>query len=255
MRPNLAFNVLGVLTVGVASVQAQSRTTLSGLSRRQTGGYTDTCGLVIGELQGLVNGNPITFGEVYACACLSTISSLLTSNGIAAELNERSETCTFPAGAIESCEDSNPCAFACSNGFSVDSVAGECVCEAPNAVCNGQCSSSCPSAVVTPERRAASPFDRVANRRRMCPRGFIPCGLFEQRGQVSEPWECVDAKHELESCGGCMTPFDSLSPRGVDCTALPGVADVSCMGGACVVRRCKSGYAVTADRSRCVATK
>ena len=52
-----------------------------------------------------------------------------------------------------------------------------------------------------------------------------------------------------------MTPFDSLSPRGVDCTAIPGVADVSCMRGSCVVRRCTSGYAVTADRSQCVPTR
>ena len=54
--------------------------------------------------------------------------------------------------------------------------------------------------------------------------------------------------------GGCMTPFDAFSPVGVDCTTIPGVADVSCMRGRCVVSRCAPGYAVRSDASGCVST-
>ena len=97
------------------------------------------------------------------------------------------------------CELDNPCGYTCGNGFTLFRN-GDCVCESPNAVCGGQCRSSCPSAIVTPERRAASAFDRVAKRRRMCPRGYTACGIFEQRGRASEPWECVDVRHDLESC-------------------------------------------------------
>ena len=38
---------------------------------------------------------------------------------------------------------------------------------------------------------------------------------------------------------------------GVDCSALPGVVDVSCLGGACVVERCKPGFSVSLDGSYC----
>lgn len=40
-----------------------------------------------------------------------------------------------------------------------------------------------------------------------------------------------------------MFPLTAYSPIGKDCSALPGVADVSCLAGECVVHRCLPGYA------------
>ena len=52
--------------------------------------------------------------------------------------------------------------------------------------------------------------------------------------------------------GGCTVPFGRGAPSGVDCTALRGVEDVSCVDGGCVVRSCADGYAKSADGSACV---
>ena len=39
---------------------------------------------------------------------------------------------------------------------------------------------------------------------------------------------------------------------GVDCTSLPGVADVSCMSGSCYIRKCMPGYQLSIDNSECM---
>ena len=39
---------------------------------------------------------------------------------------------------------------------------------------------------------------------------------------------------------------------GVDCTSLPGVADVSCMRGSCYVHKCMPGYELSVDNSMCM---
>ena len=84
---------------------------------------------------------------------------------------------------------------------------GSCACASPYAVCGGQCKSSCPSAVaVTPEKRAAAAYNRAATRRRMCQRGYTACGITEQRGRASEPWECVETMRDLESCEYGLPP-------------------------------------------------
>jgi len=49
-----------------------------------------------------------------------------------------------------------------------------------------------------------------------------------------------------------MVPLTAYSPKGKDCTAIPGVADVSCMFGECVVRRCLPGLVPSADGGRCL---
>ena len=52
-----------------------------------------------------------------------------------------------------------------------------------------------------------------------------------------------------------MVPLgSSLVPViGVDCTVLPGVLDVACVSGLCVVERCQPGYMLDpTDRSRCI---
>lgn len=54
--------------------------------------------------------------------------------------------------------------------------------------------------------------------------------------------------------GGC--PIDLLSSEsraglGVDCTTLPGVADVSCIAGGCAVHKCLKGYKVSRSGQHC----
>jgi len=46
-----------------------------------------------------------------------------------------------------------------------------------------------------------------------------------------------------------LTPYSRI---GQDCTALPGVADVACLSGECIVHRCRPGYALSHDGTSCV---
>lgn len=52
--------------------------------------------------------------------------------------------------------------------------------------------------------------------------------------------------------GGCMIPLTVYSPMGTDCSMLPGVADVTCFGGGCVVERCLPGYVPAIDGTSCI---
>ena len=52
--------------------------------------------------------------------------------------------------------------------------------------------------------------------------------------------------------GGCTLPLTAYSRIGKDCSALPGVADVSCLGGECVVHRCLPGYMPAFDGTSCI---
>ena len=46
--------------------------------------------------------------------------------------------------------------------------------------------------------------------------------------------------------------FGRTPADGVDCTAIPGVMDVSCAAGSCMVKRCMPGYFVSIDGTFCV---
>ena len=52
-----------------------------------------------------------------------------------------------------------------------------------------------------------------------------------------------------------MLPLTPFSPIGQDCTAIPGVADVSCLSGECVVHRCMPGYSLSHDGTSCISTR
>jgi hypothetical protein len=49
-----------------------------------------------------------------------------------------------------------------------------------------------------------------------------------------------------------MFPLTAYSPIGRDCSTLPGVADVSCLGGECIVNRCLPGYVPAFDGTSCI---
>jgi hypothetical protein len=49
-----------------------------------------------------------------------------------------------------------------------------------------------------------------------------------------------------------VLPLTPYVPIGQDCTSLPGIADVACIAGECVVHRCLPGYALARDGNHCV---
>ena len=49
-----------------------------------------------------------------------------------------------------------------------------------------------------------------------------------------------------------MVPLGHTPASGIDCTAIPGVMDVACSAGSCIVKKCLPGYKLSADYSTCV---
>ncbi|TFK94951.1 hypothetical protein K466DRAFT_534758 [Polyporus arcularius HHB13444] len=161
------------------------------------------------------------------------------------------QKCVYPDNADPVCASGTPCGFKCKNGFtaSPDKHPIDCLCKFPHKVCNGVCGSfkACPS---------GKPFRRDALRKRaICGEGLTACGIFGHSSFSHEAWECINTATDLESCGGCAFPLDAFSPHGLDCTAIPGVTDVSCVAGACVVRRCAPGFVTSDDGTFCVASQ
>ncbi|KAI0314757.1 hypothetical protein OF83DRAFT_1063257, partial [Amylostereum chailletii] len=184
------------------------------------------------------------------CLCISALPLFIETNAVAiagvglagkdavttaltALINENAPKshCTYPEHAVPACIGKNPCGFSCSDGFTPEppQAPTACVCEPPNTVCNG--------------RWTGSGMCNVLGE------GHMACGVF---GGGARAWECVDTYNNLESCGGCTLPLTPYTPVGMDCTTLPGVADVSCLSGQCVVHRCLSGYSRAKDASHCV---
>ncbi|KAN0135193.1 hypothetical protein V8E53_007084, partial [Lactarius tabidus] len=163
--------------------------------------------------------------------------------------------CNYPANSVPACVDGNPCGFTCADGYTASPLdnSTECVaaCTTPNIVCNGQCvaAGACPSsqATLTKKRRWVG-----SGSCKEMGHGWAACGVF---GGGARAWECVNTARDLESCGGCVLPLTPFSRIGQDCTALPGVADVSCLSGECVVHRCMPGYSPSRDGTHCVSAQ
>ncbi|OCH90062.1 hypothetical protein OBBRIDRAFT_826179 [Obba rivulosa] len=229
----------------------------------------DVCANVDAELQVDLLGIKVVVGLIEVCLCLSVLPTFITTNiiaeaavGLVGEASVLSaltdlvndaadhQSCTYPDNSSPFCEAGNPCGFTCSNGFTPEPAKNpdSCVCEAPNTVCNGVCGEFKGCSSSSPKRR-----DPQLRKRAVCEDGLTPCGVYGWQGQrSSQAWECVDTTSDLESCGGCAVPLHYASPHGIDCTALPGVADVSCNFGSCVVHRCLPGYQVSLDGTFCL---
>ncbi|KAH9969400.1 hypothetical protein BGW80DRAFT_1176941, partial [Lactifluus volemus] len=183
------------------------------------------------------------------CLCISTLPLFVLTNpvtGMAASEAVGGESdvidilmglvhsgCNYPDHGNPACVDQDPCWFQCTDGFTAFPPGNPrtCVCEEPSVVCNGQCKrwlggGTC--AEMGPE--------------------WAACGVF---GGAARSWGCINAARHLESCGGCMLPLIPYFPIGQDCTSLPGVADVACIAGECVVHRCLPGYVVARDGNHC----
>ncbi|WWC73201.1 uncharacterized protein I206_107167 [Kwoniella pini CBS 10737] len=67
---------------------------------------------------------------------------------------------------------------------------------------------------------------------------FMGCKDQEKACESNGNWKCVDVSSLLWSCGGC--PGD-----GVDCGSVPGVSEVTCHQGRCLIESCRRGYKLT----------
>ncbi|KAF8896855.1 hypothetical protein CPB84DRAFT_1201937 [Gymnopilus junonius] len=153
-------------------------------------------------------------------------------------------TCKYPQHSQPQCQFGNPCGFTCTDGYSPYpySRPTECICSKPYMVCNDRCGlfKGCPSQYY--KRGEASPSYGLN-----CAKGLTTCPI---PGRGGEYFECVNTQNDLESCGGCITPslpsygYYSTAKEGADCSALPGVSDVSCVYGKCVVYKCSYGYSL-----------
>ncbi|KAF8197065.1 hypothetical protein BJ912DRAFT_954681 [Pholiota molesta] len=230
---------------------------------------TDVCGEVSAQLKlpSLVSSHKIiTYGTVSDCICISHISSYVSSNGLAisavasagksAVINAitemvnscKKQTCHYPPHSTPICQRGNPCGFTCTDGYTPfpnGNRPTSCVCNKPYMLCNGKCGlfKACPSGRPVYKRGLAGGLDK-------CPNGMTSCPV---PGRGAHSMECVNTQTDLESCGGCiLASYPRHIPEGVDCTAIQGVSDVSCMYGQCVVHRCMSGYSPNSLRDSCV---
>ncbi|KAI0029562.1 hypothetical protein K488DRAFT_88599 [Vararia minispora EC-137] len=267
MRSFLSFVLLG-LVAGASASSLQSRSpTPNALDTRDV---VDVCANLDLDLKINLLGIVIIIGKLDVCLCISGIDSFCGSNPVAqsgvalvgkssmtqqltdlVNQNAPKAKCIYPEHAIPECIGKNPCGFSCSDGFvpSPPSNPKECICPPPFVVCNGICTKEkvCPSGKPHLKREKRWVGSGECNARGG---GHMACGVF---GGAARAWECIDTAKDLESCGGCVFPLTPYTPVGVDCTAVPGVADVSCMDSSCVVHRCVAGYTRSADSTHCIA--
>jgi len=70
----------------------------------------------------------------------------------------------------------------------------------------------------------------------MCPIGYSSCPVKDAKGKVTS-YECLDTDRNIDSCGGCESEGAAM-----DCSALDGVTEVSCVKGHCFVYACERGW-------------
>jgi len=211
--------------------------------------FQDTCNFVSSSLP--IDSFEDDNVDISVCLCLDTIPDAIATNpalaAFAAYIGEslaeqilsdlvitgpglggmQGQTCHFPANAIEQCTFSNVCAYTCASGTTLCS--------------DGSCSTSCPSAPAA-ARRDQLPMPTSAFR----------CPAHQEICRFGNSLKCVDTQTSLVSCGGCM--HGRPSKRGKDCSEIPGVNAVSCLGGVCDVTSCMKGYTFNPDYRNCSLT-
>ncbi|TFY64336.1 hypothetical protein EVG20_g5973 [Dentipellis fragilis] len=251
--------------VAAGSTLVEPRT----ISSLDTRALVDVCASVDADLKVDLLGIVIVVGHLDVCLCLSALPLFIETNVVAvaavalvgegvvsaaitALINDAApkSQCKFPEHATPACVDNNPCGFQCGDGFTPSPAKKptQCVCEPPKTVCNGVCGKFPHCATSKPLSKRDKRWEGSGT----CTsrgEGWMACGVF---GGAARAWECIDTTNDLESCGGCAIPLTPYTPFGVDCTAIPGVADVSCLSGSCIVHRCLPGFMRTADASECI---
>jgi hypothetical protein len=94
-----------------------------------------------------------------------------------------------------------------------------------------QCGNSCIDASVTTCQSGVAITKTRRSNIPVCDAGAELCPM------PLKGFECLNTSSDLEACGGC--PFQQGS---VDCTSLPGVDHVECIGGECKVNSCARGW-------------
>jgi len=92
-------------------------------------------------------------------------------------------------------------------------------------------------------------WSRVAEFR--CEGRLTACAVPSSQFFNGDNFECIDTQSDIESCGACAFPLPG-QPFGVDCTALPGTAEVGCVQGSCNISACLHGYELSEDGRACV---
>ncbi|KAF9486477.1 hypothetical protein BDN70DRAFT_15914 [Pholiota conissans] len=106
-------------------------------------------------------------------------------------------------------------------------------------------------------RRALNTMNASEIATEICPEEFFGCPIAAPGSLASLPtslsdwiaggYECIDPQADLRACGGC-TSLDAKH----DCTLIPGVNDISCVAGACVVGSCNDSYKFDAASRTCM---
>ncbi|KDQ57894.1 hypothetical protein JAAARDRAFT_206682 [Jaapia argillacea MUCL 33604] len=216
-------------------------------------GFLDLC-LCEGQASPLVNGgsNPVLSAAVTLAGTGVTTAQLTSLIRILAIRSAPGNLeFSFPEHSIKQCTADNPCGHVCASGYTA---------------CKGGCIfGGCPTDVRvkrnvpsggptkrTPPSGAPPKRDVRKSAKLLCQPGWSAC---KPPGGSTHVWECIDTQTDLESCGGCPESLDLSGTPGVDCSALRGVHDVSCLHGTCVVHRCKPGYRASSSGTSCVKTK
>ncbi|OSD02487.1 hypothetical protein PYCCODRAFT_1367630 [Trametes coccinea BRFM310] len=177
-------------------------------------------------------------GATACCSCCSGFYNDQTSQDHC--FNCPVSGASSPAGATSK----DQCSSTSNGGLTTCSMSGN---TCPNT------GGSFPSGTVTRRR---------PTRRQICPSDQRSCPVYGSRtlgAGFLKGHECVDVLRDLERCGGCVAPDESLSGErsadgGRDCSAIPYVDSVTCRKGECVIGRCAPGYVVSTDGERCVAS-
>ncbi|WWC91322.1 uncharacterized protein L201_006265 [Kwoniella dendrophila CBS 6074] len=64
---------------------------------------------------------------------------------------------------------------------------------------------------------------------------LLGCKKDEEACESSGTWTCLTTNSLLWSCGGCPG-------QGIDCGAIPGVSEVKCENGLCLIESCQRGW-------------
>ncbi|KAG8742276.1 Dihydroxyacetone synthase [Ceratobasidium sp. 428] len=218
----------------------------------------------IGQLDAVISSNGAISGAVGALGGLTKVKATITT---AIDRESGKCSCSYPEHAIPACSKSDLCDFKCPiDRIKVDK---QCHCRPGKYDCNGKCSSqpcssqrpslqvpACPTCIHLRDEYARDKRNRhhgIPNwarrslRTAHCPVGTEMCGVFGR----PDGWECIRVEEDLESCGGCATPFFSGQVPGVDCSALLGVDSVGCIKGVCEVSKCSVGWKPSADGRSC----
>ncbi|KAI0266387.1 hypothetical protein BC834DRAFT_126187 [Gloeopeniophorella convolvens] len=196
-----------------------------------------------------------TIAKVYGEDLLSSVLEALINTA------PNRHHCQYPPHSHSICEHGNPCGFGCEPPYIPYGT--QCICPPPYSLCNGICGlfpHGCGSSVPYRNRRSEVHLQERTHGPRTHGDALATCANGEQvcgTSAGSSGFECIDTARALESCGGCVIPNPFLlrshqGQEGTDCSALPGVSDVSCNAGRCLIRRCKRGFEVTNTSDGCV---